>query len=420
MQQTQPLPSRAATPPRDYGIPWRTIERPEERARLLRHCRRLAGGDTDAAEDMVQEVLFEAWRHREILEAAPSWRAFLYGVAQNVHLRRLRREARERARRADVGPAGPDDLLDSTAADVPEFAAGLEREDVADLLDRAMGRLTPSTRGMLVAHYVLGLPQTEVAARFGLADNTAAVRIHRAREALRETLTAGDLRGEAVAHGLISEEAARERWVETRIWCPCCGRRPMLGRQGDEPDGMPFALRCPACHYAVGPQPLGGRFSACFFTHEGFRPATVLGNVTAFKPAINRLHSWWYRHLCEGVARGRTRCLGCGRDAPLLPTPPRSSRYAYPTDSWLGVHAHCAHCGHVHVLPPSGFALSAPPVQRFWKENPRMRLLSTRRLPGMARNAWVATCESAGASSARLEVVFSGDNFEVLETFTAG
>jgi RNA polymerase sigma-70 factor (ECF subfamily) len=403
-------PTASAAPPAGPEGIARLLASHAERRRLLRHCLYLTGGDADAAEDLAQETLFEAWRLRGHLADMPHWRPFVYGIAHNVSLRWRRRTGREAARRA---PGIPPTWEAETAAR-PDFDAGLEGAEVAGLLDRAMARLTPTTRALLVAHYVDGVPQAEAASRFGIAENAAAVRLHRAKETLRGELTAGDLRHEAVALGVVAPEAARERWVETRIWCPMCGARQMQGRHGDAETGTAFTLVCPGCRYTVGPRPLGGHFSACFFTHEAFRPETVLGGVTAFKPALNRLHGWWYGSLRTGVEKGRMRCLGCGREIPLLTSAPRSPRYAYPTANWLGVHAPCLHCGHVHVLPPSGFAVSAPPVQRFWKAHPRMRMLPVRRLPGHPRGAFVAGFESL-TGAARVEVLLAGDTFEVLE-----
>ena len=398
---------------------WEQITTPAERQRLLRYCLRLSGGNRDVAEDMAQETLAEAWRKRDALRNADAWRAYLYGIAQNVHRRWWRHAARESAHRLHL-TAASDEEGENRLESLPDprlapLDAGLEQAEVAHLLGRALHRLTPTTRHVLVSHYVDDVPHAEIAARMGLTESSAAVRVHRAKQALREALTTTDLRAEAVAFGLVTDREAAEAWLETRVWCPMCGRRQMLARRAFE-SGAVTGMHCPGCQYSVGPHPNADYFSACFFKHHAFRPENVTGGVTAFKPALNRLHAWWYDYLRDGVRRGRIRCLGCGRDALLLPTAPTAEEYAYPTRNWLGVHAHCLRCGKVHVLPPSGFAVAAPPVVAFWKKHGRMRVLPVRRLPDHPRpGAFLARVESIGDGS-RLEVVFAGDDFSVLET----
>ncbi len=397
---------------------WSQLTHPSERQRLQRFCLRLAGGNSDVAEDMTQETLTEAWRRRDALRNAEASRAYLYGIAQNVSRRWWRQKARENAYHV-ASPAphheGGESFLESLPdPNLQPPDLGLEQAEIAALLDRAMHRLTPTTRAVLIAHYVDETPHAEIAARHGLTEQSAAVRVHRAKQALREALTEGKLRAEAVAHGLISEEV--EGWVETRIWCPMCGGRQMHARRSDA--GVQ-TIACPGCHYSLGPNPSADYFSACFFKHHAFRAEQVVQGVTAFKPALNRLHSWWFAYLREGLKRGSVRCLACGQPTELSSSAPASPQYAYPTRNWLGVHSHCLRCGHVHVLPPNGFAVSAPAVTAFWKKHPRIRQMPARRIPGHPRSAWVARYESV-TDSTRLEVVFAGDDFEVLETSGSG
>src|SRR5579872_1101343 len=64
----------------------------EARPRLVRLCAYLSG-DADAAEDLAQESLLEAWRHAETLRDQAAWDAWVAGIARNV-CRRWRRRAR--------------------------------------------------------------------------------------------------------------------------------------------------------------------------------------------------------------------------------------------------------------------------------------------------------------------------------------
>ena len=73
-----------------------------ERGHLLRLCRHFTH-DADAAEDLTQEVLFEAWRagHKLSADATAEERLrWLSGIARNVCLRWARRRGRDLSRLA--------------------------------------------------------------------------------------------------------------------------------------------------------------------------------------------------------------------------------------------------------------------------------------------------------------------------------
>src|SRR3712207_1440343 len=57
----------------------------EHAAALWRFCMRLVNNDRGRAEDVVQETLLRAWRHRTVLEGTPAAvRAWLFTVARNI------------------------------------------------------------------------------------------------------------------------------------------------------------------------------------------------------------------------------------------------------------------------------------------------------------------------------------------------
>ena len=77
-----------------------------DRRRLVRLCGRLSGS-YDAAEDLAQETLLEAWRHLEKLEDPDGYWQWLTALARNVCLRWGRKQGREAARH--LGSAGEQD-----------------------------------------------------------------------------------------------------------------------------------------------------------------------------------------------------------------------------------------------------------------------------------------------------------------------
>jgi RNA polymerase sigma factor (sigma-70 family) len=122
---------------------------PELRVRLLRRARSL-GTDPATAEDLVQDALSEAWRLRDRLYDPSGVDRWLSAILTNLHLRWLRQKARD-ASHTDAGAAqlAADGFQ---AAGCPrdscDVAAELERHELAELLDRAMGLLPDETRAV--------------------------------------------------------------------------------------------------------------------------------------------------------------------------------------------------------------------------------------------------------------------------------
>ena len=149
----------------------------DEHALALWHfCLRLVGNDRARAEDVVQETLLRAWRHREILESPPpALRAWLYTVARNIVTDEWRR------RRAH---------LETPVAEVPESGTGDDSDQLllSWVVAEAITRLSPDHRAVLLECYYRGRPVAEVARRLGVPEGTVKSRTHYALRALKLTL----------------------------------------------------------------------------------------------------------------------------------------------------------------------------------------------------------------------------------------
>src|SRR5262245_6108606 len=115
----------------------------QERARLVRLCEHLTG-DVSSAEDLAQETLYEAWRHRAALRDQMRHAQWLSGIARNVCLRWRRARGRSHTQYAP-DDAGTSEAVANEAAPV-DLEVGLERAELATLLDRALALLLPLTR----------------------------------------------------------------------------------------------------------------------------------------------------------------------------------------------------------------------------------------------------------------------------------
>jgi RNA polymerase sigma-70 factor (ECF subfamily) len=228
------------------------FSRAEPRLQRLARARQVA---PDAIDDVIQETLLEAWKSLEQLRDETRFAAWLDGICRNVCLRHQRRQGILRTRETPFSPgeSEPDDESESAfaslLADPDSFdpTEELSRQDMALLLDRALGYLSPESRMAVEQHYLAEAPQRELAARMGLSLSALEARLHRARGQLLHTLS-HDLRDDALALGLAILPDDVVGWRKTQIACYLCGRVRMEGIfEPMEGGRVNMRLRCPAC-----------------------------------------------------------------------------------------------------------------------------------------------------------------------------
>jgi len=150
----------------------------EHAAVLWRFCLRLTGNDRLLAEDVVQETLLRAWRHREVLEGpTSSLRSWLFTVARNLVIDewRSRRHQSEVTVAVPPEPRGPgDDETDHLL--------------LSWLVADALTSLSAEHRAVLQECYFRGASVAEAARRLGVPEGTVKSRTHYALRALRLAL----------------------------------------------------------------------------------------------------------------------------------------------------------------------------------------------------------------------------------------
>jgi RNA polymerase sigma-70 factor (ECF subfamily) len=156
--------------------------------RLYRLSLRLTG-DPAAAEDVVQETFVKLMAGAERVEGRSRLATWLYRVAFNASIDRLR----DRKRMVPV----PEEADDETAPPMPALLVDflspeemLKDAETRGALDEAIATLPPSLRAAFLLRDVEGLSTAEAAEALSVTETNLKVRLHRARLLLRERLSA--------------------------------------------------------------------------------------------------------------------------------------------------------------------------------------------------------------------------------------
>jgi RNA polymerase sigma-70 factor (ECF subfamily) len=139
-----------------------------------RVCLRLAyryASNPSEAEDIAQDALLRAWRHRSSLRDDDRRNQWLATIVRNEAFRQ----------HARVRPDPTAAIEEQEGAEDRRVVATVELAD----LHAALKRLNERDRELLEMRYSQDLSQAEIARKLGIPEGTAKVRLHRARDRLR-------------------------------------------------------------------------------------------------------------------------------------------------------------------------------------------------------------------------------------------
>lgn len=138
----------------------------------------------DSAEDVTQEAFLAAWRALPEFRGDCRFSTWLYRLVSNAAIDCLRREKKHR----DTGDV--DDLELPDGGPSPQEQA--ERSDTRAAVRRALDRLSPEHRQVLLLRFMQELDYGEIARALNVSEGTVKSRINRAKSKLREVLAAGN------------------------------------------------------------------------------------------------------------------------------------------------------------------------------------------------------------------------------------
>ncbi|MCK6370179.1 MAG: sigma-70 family RNA polymerase sigma factor [Gammaproteobacteria bacterium] len=155
---------------------------------LYNAARRITGDDAEAR-DAVQDALLAALRHFDDFEGRSSLRTWLYRLAVNATLMRMR----TRRRRHEVSI---EELVEPVTGirEEPEWhfaesaEASIARNEVRTAVRAGIDQLGDKYREVLILRDIQGHDTREVAALLGETEANIKVRLHRARAALKKAL----------------------------------------------------------------------------------------------------------------------------------------------------------------------------------------------------------------------------------------
>ena len=140
---------------------------------------RLTGNEEDAR-DVSQEAYLRAYRAIRRFRGDAQFSTWMYRITANCAATYLGRRSRHRHDVLDDSVPVADPRTDHD----PQLRA--DASDLRDRLARALDDLPPRLRAVVVLRDLYDLPHESIAAELGISESAAKVRLHRARNKLRE------------------------------------------------------------------------------------------------------------------------------------------------------------------------------------------------------------------------------------------
>lgn len=161
----------------------------EHAGQIYRLALRMMGNEADA-EDVLQETFLSAFKSIDRFEARSSLSTWLYRIATNAALMRLRRKEPDQVSVDEPTERDDGELLPRQFFDfccLPED--DLLREEAREEMARAIDELPVTLRSVFVLRDIEGLSTEETAATLELSISAVKSRLMRARLKLRERLS---------------------------------------------------------------------------------------------------------------------------------------------------------------------------------------------------------------------------------------
>jgi RNA polymerase sigma-70 factor (ECF subfamily) len=153
--------------------------------------------DRQVAEDCAQEVFLRVYSHLGSYEPQAKFTTFLFRIARNLWIDRVRSAAvhgkplslQRPSGGGDEGPA----LQDRVAARAPSPVEILARREQQDALRRAIDQLPEEQKAVVILSEIQGLKYQDISAILDVPVGTVKSRMHTAMDKLKDLLSVAEL-----------------------------------------------------------------------------------------------------------------------------------------------------------------------------------------------------------------------------------
>jgi RNA polymerase sigma factor (sigma-70 family) len=135
-------------------------------------------GRRNVADDLVQDVFFRILKYRKTFRDESWFKAWMFHIARNARVDYYR------SHQGDT--LVEDDHIDGLHSPLPIPGQSLEREQQAILLERALFKLTPDKREVLILSRYQDMKYEQIASLMDCEVGTVKTRVHRALKELRD------------------------------------------------------------------------------------------------------------------------------------------------------------------------------------------------------------------------------------------
>jgi RNA polymerase sigma-70 factor (ECF subfamily) len=157
--------------------------------RVYAKCLNMVGNEAEA-EDLTQDVFLQVFRKMESFRGESAFTTWLYRVAVNIVLVRLRRKSLITSSLEEVTELKEGIVSLHQALGAPDrvLTTAIDRLN----LERAFSQMPAGYKQVFLMHYVEGYEHHEIARILGLSVGTSKSQLYKARVWLRELLRAGE------------------------------------------------------------------------------------------------------------------------------------------------------------------------------------------------------------------------------------
>ena len=146
--------------------------------------------DSDEAKDVLQETFIKAFRKLEDFRETSKFSTWLYRIAMNECLMRIRKRIRSHTVSMDEPLSGEEgEVMPQYAdSDAKNPLTHMEKKEAQEFIRRVLNEMEPPLRSALILRDIEGLTAEEAGMALGITVPALKSRLHRARLFLRKRL----------------------------------------------------------------------------------------------------------------------------------------------------------------------------------------------------------------------------------------